>query len=894
VCRLVGFAVMTVLPELVAASPALSSHRVEKTIDREWTYQYYPQREPDLAPAQLGFDDRRWPAIALPHTWSTFETTGGIHPFIEAANEKVDTYWWYGWGWYRKRLVIAPRYSDRLISLEFDGVQKYSKIYVNGEYAGEHKGGYTSFSVDITPFVRFGRENVIAILVSNRRDDPNAIPPMTAGNFDIYGGIYRDVRLVIKDKLHFPFQGSADYEGGTFVTTPRVSGESAQVRVRTWIRNDYAERHKCLLLTSIRDAAGKQIAQLTATHAIEAGQTYEFDQVTTVLRPNLWSPESPYVYTVVSRVFAGTDGEAAADEITSPLGFRWFRWNRSEHRLYLNGVPIVLNGTNRHPEYPWLGGAMPKWMHEKDLKDIRYNLGHNFQRTVHYPNDPYVYQLSDKLGIITVEEVPNIKDLPFSREVQRRNVIEMIRRDRNHPCIFFWSMGNETDRPADSAWAHEQDTTRIIHLRRGTNGGAYVETNNDDIGFEQLLRCTIRGWHDGDRVFPEGGHPKNNQASGTEEWQHDTARAEIIRRCGDNFVVFLYADHGADRKYLYCPLLYVNPKGWVDAYRNPKYMYYLWEANFGSKPVIFIEPHLWRPKYLGKRQDITVDSNCDSVTLHVNRKTIGALIPSAQNGHSVTFKNVLIEQGVLSAEGVRNGVRVQQEVRMPGPPAAIELTASSDTIPAGRNGIATVSANIVDANGVHVIGANPPLTWKVEGAATLVGPSRYETDTDKDWSLCGEMYIDTPVSNVIRSSELPGKIVVTVSAPGLRSGRVVLSAVNPPVDNVPGIVEPALSDSGRVRVTRDLSFKPVVIRTKKAKIAEISQDVYIHADPHKGYDSPVRKFILDRNPGLNDSTPQFGELIDHLVRDLERTHGRLIADDYNFLVRKYNESGAIK
>src|SRR5579863_6288296 len=210
---------------------------------------------PDPHVAQPAFDDSHWPAIALPHTWSTFETTGELHPFIKAATERDDSYWWYGWGWYRKHLTIGSQYSPRLISLEFDGVQKYSKIFVNGKFAGEHKGGYNSFSVDITRLVQFGQDNVIAVLVSNRRDDPyGAIPPMTAGNFNVYGGIYRDVRLVIKNRLHFPYQGSADYEGGTFITTPQVSVEHAAVRVRTWVRNDEAASRECLLTTTILDS----------------------------------------------------------------------------------------------------------------------------------------------------------------------------------------------------------------------------------------------------------------------------------------------------------------------------------------------------------------------------------------------------------------------------------------------------------------------------------------------------------------------------------------------------------------------------------------------------------------------------------------------------------------
>ncbi len=881
--RTFGFLTISFFAGLTIAT---ASSRIEKTIDRDWTFQYFPQQEPNLAPASVRFDDSRWPAIALPHTWSTYETTRDVHPFIAAANEQVDTYWWYGWGWYRKRIMIDRRYKERLISLEFDGVQKYSKIFVNGKFAGEHKGGYTSFSVDITPFVNFGQENVIGVLVSNRRDDPYAIPPMAAGNFDVYGGIYRDVRLEIKDRLHFPFQGSADYEGGTFVTTPRVSADSAVVRVRSWVRNDYSQARECILVTTIVNRDGKQVARLTGKKAIAAGQTYEFDQTTLIEHPVLWSPDSPYVYAVTSQIFAG---ESPADEMTSPLGFRWFSWNKAEHRLYLNGNQIVLNGTNRHQEYPWLGDAMPKWMHKRDLEDIRYNLGHNFQRTVHYPNDPYVYELSDRLGIITVEEVPNIKDIAFGRDVQLQNVREMIRRDRNHPCIFFWSMGNETNQPADSAWAKEEDTTRIIHLRRGTNGGKYVQTNNDDIGFENLLRCTIRGWHDGDREFPEGGHPQNGQVTGTEEWQHDVNRAEMIRRQGDNIVVFLYADHGADRKYLYCPLLYVNPKGWVDAYRNPKYMYYLWEANYGPKPILFIEPHNWRSKYLGQEKDITVDSNCDSVTLRVNGREVETLTPSPANAHSVTFHGVPVEGGVLSADGMRNGQRVHEEVRMPGEPAAIVLRTSSERIPAGRNGIATIRADIVDANGVHVMGANPPLTWRVEGAATLVGPERYETDTNKDWSRSGELYIDTPISNVIRSTENAGRIVVTVDAPGLRSGRVTLTTVEPANDEVPGISEPAVTDTGRTMVTRDAGFKTVVLKAKRQRIAEITQD-YDIPEVNGGYEGAIRQFIVRRNAGVDESTPQFQALILQLASVLKRTRGHMIADDYNFLVRRFNDT----
>ncbi len=166
--------------------------------------------------------------MALPHTWSTYETTGEVHPFIKTATERDDSYWWYGWGWYRKHFTISSEHRARLVFLEFDGVQKYARILSQWDPGGEHKGGYNSFSLDVTAQVHFGGDNLLARAgFQPRRRSPlrRHSPDRRRGNFDVYGGIYRDVRLVITDRLHVPFQGSAEHEGGTFVTTPAVNGD---------------------------------------------------------------------------------------------------------------------------------------------------------------------------------------------------------------------------------------------------------------------------------------------------------------------------------------------------------------------------------------------------------------------------------------------------------------------------------------------------------------------------------------------------------------------------------------------------------------------------------------------------------------------------------------------
>ncbi|MDQ1296770.1 MAG: beta-galactosidase, partial [Bacteroidota bacterium] len=460
------------------------SIRIEKIINSQWTFNYFPDENAEKGYESQGYNDTKWPAISIPHTWSTYETTGDIHPFIRDAAESDNTYWWTGWGWYRKHFIINESSQGQKIFLEFEGVQKYCKVWINGKYLGDHKGGYGSFDLDLTGYVAPGKDNVIAVAVNNRQKDQYQIPPMAAGNFNVYGGIYRDVKIVIKDKLYIPMQGSATHEGGTFVTTPRVSEKEGIVRVQTWVKNDYQQPKSCLLNTYIMDASGKVIQVVKSKFIINPNQLYKFDQTSKpVKNPHLWAADDPYLYKVYSEVI---DGTRVTDSYTSPLGFRWFRWDYTENFLYVNGKKMIIHGGNRHQEYPWLGDAIPKWITLMDYNDMTENLNYNFMRTAHYPNDKYVYELADKFGIVIDEESPSIKNQTFSVDVQAQQMKEMIRRDRNHPSIMFWSMGNETNHAVDSKFAIAEDTTRILTARRVLDGsaGAFVTHTDDNLTIE--------------------------------------------------------------------------------------------------------------------------------------------------------------------------------------------------------------------------------------------------------------------------------------------------------------------------------------------------------------------------------------------------------------------------
>ena len=777
--------------------------RQARTINREWTFNYFPAETLDEQTVAPGFDDARWPAVAMPHTWQTYETTGDEHPFNMIASEADSPYWWNGWGVYRK--VFTPNkdlIKAQKVFIEFDGVMKYCKVFLNGKLLGEHRGGYTSFYFDLTDHLRPDVPNLLAVAVSNRRDDPMHIPPMTAGNFNVYGGIYRDVRIVVKRRVYIPFQGSSLHEGGTFITTPEVSAGRATVRVRTWVKNETSESLPVTLLTTIGGRPVQGVTTKETTINIAPGELHEFDQTGFVVEhPQLWSPETPALYSVSSKVSLGAKN---TDTYESPLGFRTFTWDFTQNRGVLNGKVIHIHGTNRHQEFPWLGDAIPKWMHVRDLFDIRFGLGHNFARFAHYTHDSLVYDLADRWGILVCEETPSIKNLKFNPEVQHQMVTEMIRRDRNHPSIVMWSMGNETDYPADSAWAHAEDDTRLIHLRHGNaaRAGQFVTHTDKNMDMENLLRCTVRGWTDHDAAPLE---PKTGQSTGNEEWQHQQARIAGASQRGSidmpNGVMWIYADHGADREYANCPLWHINPKGWVDIDRIPKYMYYLWQANYAAAPMAFIHPEAWQAKNIGQKRDIVVDSNCPEVELKVNGRSVGTQRNSAENFHTVKFSKIPVERGALEVVATSATRKVVSRVVMNGEPARLTLSASHTALAAARDALAVITVDAVDAAGVPVQGFSRTIHWSVSGPARLLTPATFTSDIAKRGEMSGTFYIVTPVCTLIRATGQAGEITVTATAEGLPPATLKIPAKAKPAPQ-DFVNEPALNDAGRQPVAK--------------------------------------------------------------------------------------------
>ena len=774
---------LLLVPAIWLSATIASAQRSVEPFDTEWLFRYREaSAKPDKGiPAEARIDciDSLWQRIAIPHTWQTYETTRELHPFIASPHAKDNSRWWEGRGFYRRHFRLRPEIRGRKLFIEFDGVMKNCLAYLNGHLIGEHLGGYGCFYFELTDYVDYEGENLFVLEVSNRQTDPQRVPPMDAGCWNFYGGIYRHVRLVATNDLFIPFQGSYKHEGGTHVTTENLSDTLSRVRIRTWVRNERPKRQAVVLTSSIVDETGRIVASSSTPQNIYPQETALYDESFEITDPKRWSPDSPHLYRLVSTVSAGSE---VCDRYETVFGIRTFTWDRETRQLRVNGKPVNIQGFNRHQEYPWLGDAIPYFIHRMDLLDMKDNLNCTALRPGQYCSGPEVFALADSLGLLTFAELPNVKNRPFSPEAQWMHPVEMVRRLRNHPSVLLFDMGDETDRAADSRWAYMESPGHFITCRHcEESGGKFVSITPQELRMSKMLRCSVRGWY-GDDEKPL--RPENQQWTSNDEYRHLIALqgkkpgSPEDRIDQPNLVVWLYADHGCDREYRNAPLLHYNPKGWVDSYRVPKYAYYLWQANYARKPMVFAMPHYWRSQYLGQRHPIVVDSNCEEVELFVGRRSLGKQYPSAENRHSFTYPDVEISRNTLRVEGRNDGKKVA-EYRLPmaGPAERLTLKASHTAVDAALDGVFLVTADIVDREGHHIYGARQAVKWEVEGPATLVGPAEYISQFDDSAARTGSLYIDMPVSNVIRPTGEPGEIRIRISSKGLEPAETIVRAL---------------------------------------------------------------------------------------------------------------------
>ena len=472
---------------------AAENLRQSVSLNRDWKFQLG-----DIGGAETrAFGDEKWDGVNLPHSFSL--------PYFAADRFYV------GYGWYRKHFNVSSKWSGKRIHLEFDGVFQVAEVFVNGERIGEHQGGYTGFTMDITDAVKEG-DNVVAIRVNNIWN-PRLAP--RAGEHTFSGGIYRDVRLVVTASVHVAWYG-------TFVTTPQVSTESGTVNVQTEVVNDSNAAKSIMVKTAIVDAKGKTVAQMESTQTVAANATNVFNQTSSpISHPKLWSPEQPNLYSVKTVLM---ENKKPVDDYTSPLGFRWFKFT-SDQGFFLNGEHRYFKGANVHQDHAGWGDAVADSGFFRDVKLVK-GAGFDFIRGSHYPHAPAFSDACDKLGILFWSEncfwgtggfkspwgrsaypTDSADEADFEASV-KASLRDMIRIHRNHPSIIVWSMDNEVFFSSASvmpkvrrflkdlvAYSHELDSTRPVGIGGAQRGD--IDRLGDVAGYNG----------DGARLFANPGIP---------------------------------------------------------------------------------------------------------------------------------------------------------------------------------------------------------------------------------------------------------------------------------------------------------------------------------------------------------------------------------------------------
>lgn len=395
---------------------------MRKSIEINDAWRFIRQNE-ELAESEL-YNDDHWNTVNIPHTWNAIDGANGYEYYQGAC-------------WYRKAFTVEPSYEGSKVFLEFNGSNSITEVYVNGQHMGQHKGGYSTFRFDITDAVKYGAKNALAVKVDNTVVDD--VYPQKA-DFTFYGGIYRDVKMVVTDPVHFDLM---DYGSqGVYVVQDEVSKEKAQLYIRSILVNDSNEEKKVRLWVDIFDADHQIVTYASKEVILAAGETKTEELPCVIDNPTLWQGrKNPYMYSANISMASFND---TIDEVSIPFGVRYFHVD-PEKGFFLNGEHLPLHGVSRHQDRKDMGWAITEQEQVEDMGYIR-ELGATSIRLAHYQHSQYFYDLCDKEGMVVWAEIPFISVMS-QNELEginaKQQMVELIRQNYNHPSIVFWGIQNE-------------------------------------------------------------------------------------------------------------------------------------------------------------------------------------------------------------------------------------------------------------------------------------------------------------------------------------------------------------------------------------------------------------------------------------------------------------------
>jgi len=674
--------------------------------------------------AATQFEDRIWREVDLPHDWVV------ELPFSASASHSHG-YRNVGWkypetsvGWYRKKFEIPASDLGRKISIQFDGIFRDATIWVNGFYLGHEQSGYASQDYDITDYLNYGGENVVAVRVDASLEE---------GWFYEGAGIYRHVWLNKTNKLH-----GAQY--GTFVTS-EIIGENAELTIRTTVDNQNPATSVFSIVQTLLNADNKPVATYqSVNHSISGMQNNAFIQKLKLEKATLWSIENPYLYSLETKIIS--DGKIV-DTYKTTVGIRTVRFDPNLG-FFLNGKSVKIKGVNMHQDHAGVGVAIPDALQEFRVKKLK-EMGCNGIRTSHNPPTPELLDICDRLGMLILDENRLMGTNQEHFDLLKRFIV----RDRNHPCVILWSLGNEewqiegnelgariTKTMQEYAQTLDSSRAFTVALSGGWDTGSgkiaqvmgynYIVQGDIDehhkkfpwqcgIGTEESNTIGTRGIYTDDRA---NGHiaainrmPEN---VGTESgWQFYLARP---------FLAGVFYWTGFDYRGEPYPLAWpaVNSQfGLIDLCGFPKDISYYLKSWWGTEPVLHLMPHWnWKGSE-GKTVKVTVYSNAEEVELILNKKSLGKK-PMPKNGH--IDWDVKYQPGILLAKGfVKNKLTVSQQIETTDVPAKIELSGERLQLHADGEDVAIITVRVNDIKDRMVPTANQEIAFTLSGPGQIIG-----------------------------------------------------------------------------------------------------------------------------------------------------------------------------
>ncbi len=782
---------------------AASSLPVIQLFDGGWNFNLG-----DILNAQAtDLDDSGWRQINLPHDWSIEQ------PFDQKFASGT-AFLPGGVGWYRKHFAAPILAAGQHVNIIFDGVYKDAEVWINGHSMGRRPSGFIGYDYDLTPFLSAdGKPNTLAVRVDHS--------DYADSRFYTGSGIYRHVWLQVKNSVHL-------VRWGTFITTPQVSKQSANVKIETRVVNNGPDSRDVTLLSTILDGQGNALASLESSQKVEPGKEYRFEHNIRIPNPAVWSVEAPNLYKVVSRLKSGS---AVLDEDTSPFGMRELVFN-PQKGFFLNGVKTVFKGVCVHQDEGSFGAAVPFDAMKRRLALLK-ELGCNAIRASHNPPAPEFLDLCDQMGFLVMDEAfdewarpkkkwvegwnagqPSFEGYAkFFKDWSIRDLQDIVRRDRNHPSVVLWSIGNEIDYERDPyydptlpgytpdlpsaaeltgiARTLSKAVKEIDQTRPVTAALAHIETSNKT-GLADALDVVGYNYQEKFYAQDHAAYPARS-IIGSENWHTYEAWKSVLDMpyANGQFIWTGFDYLGEARGW---PLRGSNA-GVLDECGFKKPAFYFRQSLWSDKPVLFLAvapltalPEQGRPRGRlvvanwtwpgneGKPISIYCNTNCEKVDLFLNGKSLGAQLLSSSADHVPSW-SVPFAPGTLKAVGMNAGAEVCSfELKTTGSAQAIKLKPESKLITADGQSLCFVEADVVDSQANPVFAADNQITFQIQGPGKIVGLDSGNLRSHEDFKSNARHVFQGKCLVIIQSTNEAGPIVLRASGAGLAGGEVSITS----------------------------------------------------------------------------------------------------------------------